>query len=65
MLIQCPQKEMRRFTVGLLYCALLKLYPFEKARILDYLQNPQDPNKNNTVIGNFILVLLSKLFDTK
>ena len=30
MLLQCSSKEMRKFTVGLLYCSMLKVYPLER-----------------------------------
>jgi hypothetical protein len=65
LLIQCNSKEMRRFVVGLIYCSLLKLYPYEREHILDYWKNPEDPASNKTVIGNFVLVLLANLFHAK
>ena len=65
MLLQCNQKEMRRFVVGLLYCAMLKVYPVEKDIINLYWVNPEDPNNNQSVLGNFALVLISNLFYAK
>ena len=56
---------MRKFTVGLLYCALLTVYPLERAHLLDYWLDPADPSHNTTVIGNLTLVLLRHLFDLK
>jgi hypothetical protein len=35
-LLQNSQKEMRKFVVGLLYCALLKVYPLEKDKLNMY-----------------------------
>jgi len=32
-LLQSPQKEMRRFITGLLYCAMLKVYPLERTKL--------------------------------
>jgi len=56
---------MRSFVQGLIYCSLLKFYPFEKARILDYWTNIDDPTMNNTKIGNFALVMLHNLYNAK
>jgi hypothetical protein len=58
---------MRRFTVGLLYCAMLKVFPLEKDRLSAYWANPEqlDPSQNQTVLGNFALVLMSNLFYAK
>jgi hypothetical protein len=41
-------KEMRRFSGGLLYCAMLKVYPLEKDRLNAYWANPEqlDANQN-------------------
>jgi hypothetical protein len=36
MLLLCNDKEMRRLTVGLLYCAMLKIFPLEKDRLNNY-----------------------------
>jgi len=63
--LQCSSKEMRKFTVGLLYCAMLKVYPLERQFINDYWQNPTDSVNNKTVIGNFTLVLIKMLFEVK
>jgi hypothetical protein len=65
MLLQCNQKEMRRFVVGLLYCAMLKVYPVEKEIINLYWVNPEAPNNNQSVLGNFALVLITNLFYAK
>lgn len=54
---------MRRFTCGLLYCAMLKLYPYEKHVIMDYWNNEDHPNRST--IGNLALVLIRVLFDVK
>ena len=64
-LLQCPQKEMRRFLVGLLYCAMLKIYPLEKDQINNYwkLQNPIQGGI--TVLGNFALILIKNLYEVK
>jgi hypothetical protein len=64
-LLQCCQKEMRRFTVGLLYCAMLKVYPFERHLINNYWKNPADPANNQSVIANITLVLFHNIFTVK
>lgn len=56
---------MRKFIVGILYCAMLKVYPVEKDQINAYWENPMDPNNNKTVIGNFALVLVHNIFEVK
>lgn len=56
---------MRRFVVGLLYSAMIKLYPLEKDRLNQYWANPEDPANNQTVLGNFALVLMTNLFHAK
>ena len=33
-LFECPMAEMRYFVVGIIYCAMLKLYPSEKGKLL-------------------------------
>lgn len=45
-LLQCGQKEMRKFVTGLLYCAMLKLYPEEKHLLKNYWVNPQNLANN-------------------
>jgi hypothetical protein len=40
---QNPQKEMRKFITGLLYCAMLKVYPEEKDRLNLYWKQPTNP----------------------
>lgn len=64
-LLQCGSKEMRKFVVGILYCAMLKVYPVEKDQINAYWLNPLDPNNNKTVIANFALVLIRNIFLVK
>lgn len=39
-LLQSSQKEMRKFLGGLIYCAMLKVYTTEKAKLNLYWQNP-------------------------
>jgi hypothetical protein len=58
---------MRRLTGGLLYCAMLKVFPLEKDRLNAYWANPEQlyPSQNLTVLGNFALVLLSNLEHAK
>lgn len=63
--LQCGSKEMRKFTTGLIYCAMLKVYPVERSLINDYWTNPVDPAMNKTVIGNFSLVLINNIFQCK
>lgn len=64
-LLQCGQKEMRKFVTGLLYCAMLKLYPEEKHLLRNYWVNPQNVANNQTKIGNFALILLQNIFQLK
>lgn len=63
--LQCGAKEMRKFTSGLLYCAMLKVYPLEKDQMNEYWKDPNDPTNNSTVLGNFALVLLHNIFHLK
>ena len=57
---------MRKFTVGLLYCAMLKVYPKEKHLLKEYWKNPLDPQTSNkSVLGNFTLVMIRILFVVK
>lgn len=44
---------------------MLKLYPFEKDRILAYWTNPANPENNTSAIANFALVLITRIFDVK
>ena len=56
---------MRKFIVGLLYCAMLKVYPVEKAVLMKYWEDPMNPANNQTVIGNLSLVLIQNIFYVK
>jgi hypothetical protein len=56
---------MRKFVTGLLYCAMLKLYPEEKHLLRIYWQNPQLPENNQSKIGNLALILLHNIFQLK
>ena len=62
-LLQCNQKEMRKFITGLLYCAMLKVYPTERNSLNNYWKN--DQQEKFTVIGNFILIVIKNLYDLK
>ncbi|CDW78729.1 UNKNOWN [Stylonychia lemnae] len=64
-LLQCGQKEMRKFIIGLLYCAMLKVYPEDKDLILQYWTNPLDPANNRSVLVNLSLVLIQNIFNVK
>jgi hypothetical protein len=64
-ILQCASKEMRKFTAGLLYCAMLKVYQVERTKLNDYWSDPTDPAKNSTVLGNFALILLNNIFYVK
>lgn len=63
--LQCGIKDIRKLNAGLLYCAMLKLYQFEKERILDYWRDPGNHDVNTTTIGNFALILITRIFDVK
>ena len=56
---------MRKFVAGLLYCAMLKLYPEESQHLNNYWIDPQNPANNQTKIGNFALILLHNIFNLK
>ena len=56
---------MRKFTAGLLYCSMLKVYNQEKDFLAYYWLDPTNPESNKTVFGNFILVLLHNIFSLK
>ena len=61
-LLNCNQKEMRKFVTGLLYCAMLKLYPEERHNLNNYWLDPSNPDNNQTKIGNLALILLHNIF---
>lgn len=63
--LYCGQKEMRKFTVGLLYCSMLKVYPQEKHLLSLYWSDPTNPDCNKSVLGNFLLVLIHNVFHLK
>jgi hypothetical protein len=56
---------MRKFVVGLIYCAMLKIYPVEKNNLNDYWSSPEEQPKSNTTLGNFALILIKNLFTLK
>jgi hypothetical protein len=56
---------MRKFVVGLLYCAMLKIYPNEKASLNDYWSSQEEVPKSNSTLGNFALILIKNLFTLK
>ena len=57
-------KEMRKFVSGIIYCAMLKVYPEEKATMNLYWTND---NFNGEIpsSANLILLLIQNMFDTK
>lgn len=63
--MQNSSKEMRKFVAGLLYCAMLKIYPKEKEKIVDYWTSMSYSNDNFSVLGNFILILLKNMYEMK
>lgn len=57
---------MRKFVTGLLYCAMLKVYEKEKLILNYYWNNNNSYNdQNNSVLGNFMLILVGKMFEVK
>jgi hypothetical protein len=57
---------MRKFVVGLLYCAMLKVYEKEKDKInLYWKKNALGLQPAPTNLGNFILIIIRHLYDTK
>lgn len=62
-LLQNPQKEMRKFITGILYCAMLKIYPVEKDRLNLYWKQPSQ--QSFTILGNMILIFLKNMYDLK
>jgi len=63
--LECQAKQMRKFMAGILYCAMIKLYSFEKHGLNFYWddvkskQNIESPRR--TVLGNFILLLIKNM----
>lgn len=55
---------MRKFVAGLLYCAMLKVYPLEKEKIGSYWQS-QGEQQGMSVLSNFVLILLKNLYEVK
>ncbi len=61
-LLQNQQKEMRKFITGIIYCAMLKVYPIEKDRLnLYWVEN----NSQLCPLSNLILVFIKNLFELK
>ena len=57
LLLECPEVDIRRFTVGLLYCAMLKVYENEKDRIADWI-----PGSNfHLLLPNFANCIMCQL----
>ena len=63
-LLHCSPKEMRKFMVGLLYCAMLKVYALEKDKLNLYWKQPTNP-AGFTVLGNFVLILIKNLYELR
>ena len=61
-LIQNQQKEMRKFITGIIYCAMLKVYPLEKDQLNLYWR-PVNPQLCR--LSNLILVFIKNMFDLK
>ena len=58
MFLECYIPEMRRFVVGLVYCAMLNVYKFEK----DTLNDEAVPN---TYLRNFINVVINNFYNVR
>lgn len=54
---------MRKFVTGLIYCAMLKLYPYEKDNLNDYWSSQEENPTSKTTLGNFVLLLIYNLFE--
>src|SRR3569833_1002154 len=63
-LLHCSPKEMRKFMVGLLYCAMLKVYALEKDKLNLFWKQPTNP-AGFTVLGNFVLILIKNLYELR
>jgi hypothetical protein len=59
-LLQCPVGDMRKLSVGILYCAMLNLYEDEKNQLNDYWQykEGQKDSLQKSYLGNFINILI-------
>mmetsp|Transcript_4486 Transcript_4486/g.6718 ORF Transcript_4486/g.6718 Transcript_4486/m.6718 type:complete len:123 (-) Transcript_4486:1467-1835(-) len=58
MLLQTEDREMPKLAVGLIYCAMLKVYEVEKATL-----NRHWETGESGTLGNLYLLLLSKLYE--
>jgi len=62
-LLQCPIPDMKKLTVGLLYCAMLRLYEDEKDQLDNYWQYREGTKESlqRCYLGNFINMLISNM----
>lgn len=71
MLLQPQGQEMPKLTCGLIYCAMLTIYEKEKASLTKFWAEKSkkatkaSPKNGLGTLGNFILLLLSHLYDLK
>ena len=73
--LDCEVDDMRRFVLGLIYCAMLKLYNYEKDKLNHYWHTMAKKTEgsaqkdlikvDNSFLGNFINIVLANFFDTK
>lgn len=66
-LLQCSIGDMRKFTVGLLYCAMIQLYKEEKDLLDQYWQYREGTKESlqRCYLGNFVNLLISGFKDTR
>jgi hypothetical protein len=64
--LQCPIEDMRKLTVGLIYCAMIRVYEEEKELLDDYWQYREGKKDSlqRCLLGNFINILISNLEST-
>ena len=63
-LIKSNCKDMRFANVGIIYCALLKIYPDEKHTLKSYIdaKTVEQKMESLSLLSNFILVVISGMF---
>ena len=67
MLLQCPIQDMRKLTVGILYCAMINLYEEEKDELDHYWQYKEGLRESwhKCYLGNFINLVISNIKESR
>lgn len=61
-IVQCNQRENRKFMDGLLYCAMLCVYDEQKEALNDFFTKDE---KNPNILAKFMLNLVAHMFEAK